>query len=242
VIGYQISTRLAANALSGFAFKLKYMLERYWNVFSRNSTIVFLALICCLAGVGVLTIALPGFVNASPTTNTIKDNVLTPNEIAAGGPIPQNYTLAQQEQKCITEQKNPPRYPTMNAFERGDSNRTGMYGCATFTGSFTGPNTVYAYRSPNIYYTHAIMSTRGINEMYVYGGSQFNSKPLPISPYVARIEPGTLKELWRTVLLNVNISKPWTGVGGMESLGANSMSPSSPSTNSTSTATAGTGG
>jgi hypothetical protein len=119
----------------------------------------------------------------------------------------------------ITGQKNLPWYPTMNAFERGDSNRTGLYGCATFTGSFTGPNTVYAYRSPNIYYTPAIMSTRGINEIYVYGGSQLNSNPLPTSSYVARIEPGTLKELWRTVLININISKPWTGVGGLESLG-----------------------
>src|SRR5439155_9808339 len=74
--------------------------------------------------------------------NIIKNITFTLNEIAAGGPIPQNYTLAQQEQKCITEQKNPPWYQTMNAFERGDSNRTGLYGCATFTGSFTGPNSV----------------------------------------------------------------------------------------------------
>ncbi|MGA9841778.1 MAG: hypothetical protein WBQ25_05645 [Nitrososphaeraceae archaeon] len=65
------------------------------------------------------------------------------------------------------------------------------------------------------------MSTRGINEMYVYGGSQHNTDPVPTSTYVARIEPGTLKELWRTVLLNTNISQPWTGVGGMESLGGN---------------------
>ena len=42
------------------------------------------------------------------------------------------------------------------------------------------------------------MSTRGINEMYVYGGSQHNTDPVPTSTYVARIEPGTLKELWRT--------------------------------------------
>ncbi|HET7284824.1 MAG TPA: hypothetical protein VFI70_09070 [Nitrososphaeraceae archaeon] len=31
---------------------------------------------------------------------------LTPNHIAAGGPIPQNYTLAQQEQKCVAKEGN----------------------------------------------------------------------------------------------------------------------------------------
>jgi hypothetical protein len=141
--------------------------------------------------------------------------------IAAGGPIPPNYTLVQQEVKCLAEQKNPPWYPTMLPYERGDSNRTGLYECATFTGSFTDPNEVYAYQSPEKYPTPAIMVTRGTNEMYVYGGSQLNSNPLPTSSYVARIEPGTLKELWRTVLININISNPWTGVGGLESLGGN---------------------
>ena len=96
----------------------------------------------------------------------------------------------------------------MNAYERGDSNRTGLYECATFTGSFTGPNQVFAYQSPERYPTPAIMSTRGINEICVFGGSQHNTDPVPTSTYVARIEPGTLKELWRTVLPNINISQP----------------------------------
>ena len=38
------------------------------------------------------------------------------------------------------------------------------------------------------------------------GGAQLNSNPLPTSTYVASIEPGTLKELWRTVLLNINLT------------------------------------
>lgn len=54
-----------------------------------------------------------------------------------------------------------------------------------------------AYRSPDRYYTPAMMSTRGTNEIFVYGGSNANSNPVPTSSYVACIEPGTLKELWR---------------------------------------------
>lgn len=156
--------------------------------------------------------------NAS-TLNLKNVTLLTPNEIAAGGPIPPNYTLAQEEQKCLAAKENAPWYPTMNAVDHGDGNRTGLYDCATFTGSFTGPNSVYAYRSQDRYYTPAMMVTRGTNEIYVYGGSNGAADPVPTASYVARIEPGTLKELWRTVLINTNISKPWTGVGGLESLG-----------------------
>jgi hypothetical protein len=151
--------------------------------------------------------------NASTNTNNtinkynfIKNITLTPNQIAAGGPIPQNYTLVQQEQKCTSGEKNPPWYPTMNAYERGTSNRTGLYDCATFTGSFTGPNSVYAYKSPVLYYTPATWATRGTIEMYVYGGSIANANPLPPVSYVARVEPGSLKELWRMNLINTNIS------------------------------------
>lgn len=188
----------------------------------------FIFLISAIAIVGLLLIistamtgyAIVGSGNKS-TYNIPYSPRITPNEIATGGPIPPNYTLAQQEQKCIATKQNAPWYSTMNAYERGNGNRTGLYDCATFTGSLTGPNSVYAYRSPDRYYTPAIMSTRGINEIYVYGGSQLNTNPMPTHTYVARVEPGTLKELWRTVLLNINISKPWTGVGGMESLGGN---------------------
>lgn len=159
-------------------------------------------------------------VNAHASTVNVENvTLLTPNQIAAGGPIPPNYTLVQQEAKCIAEQENPPWYPTMLGYERGDSNRTGLYACATFTGSFTEPNQVYGYKSPDKYYTPAVMVTRGTNEMYVYGGSNAASTPVPTASYVARVEPGTLNELWRTVLVNTNISKPWTGVGGLESLG-----------------------
>lgn len=191
---------------------------KYIKTYGGTNKIILLISAFAIVGLLVMiTTASTGYANVSVIKNI--SATLTPNQIAAGGPIPPNYTLVQQEAKCIAGQKNPPWYPTMNAFERGDSNRTGLYKCATFTGSFTGPNQVYAYRSPDSYYAPAIMVTRGTNEIYVYGGSNAASDPIPTSSYVARIEPGTLKEIWRTVLININISNPWTGVGGLESLG-----------------------
>jgi len=145
--------------------------------------------------------------------------MLTPNQIAAGGPLPGNYTIALQEAKCSAEEVNPPWYPSLNSYEQHDSNRTKLYACSQFTGSFTDPNTVYAYKSPDVYYTPAMMVTRGMNEMYVYGGAAGNANPLPSSAFVARIEPGSLKELWRTYLINTNITGQWFGVGAIESFG-----------------------
>jgi hypothetical protein len=178
-------------------------------------------LLAMMAGLLLVIASVLPFASASTPVNLENATLLTPNQIAAGGPIPPNYTLVQQEAECIAGKDNAPWYQTMLGYERGDSNRTGLYECATFTGSFTGPNQVFAYRSPDRYYTPAIMVTRGTNEMYIYGGSNAASDPVPTSSYVARIEPGTLKELWRTVLINTNISDPWTGVGGLESLGGN---------------------
>lgn len=64
-----------------------------------------------------------------------------------------------------------------------------------------------------------MMATRGINEMYVYGGALYNAVPPPSGSFVARVEPGSLKELWRTNLINTNISGIWTGGGSIESIG-----------------------
>ena len=56
--------------------------------------------------------------------------------------------------------------------------------------------------------------------MYVYGGIVAANPPsLGLHPYVSKVEPGSLKELWRTELLNTNISQAFTGAGGMYTVG-----------------------
>lgn len=65
---------------------------------------------------------------------------VTPNQLAAGGPLPGNHTMALEEAKCAAGEKNAPWYPTVNPAELADSNRTHVYKCAHFGGSFTGPN------------------------------------------------------------------------------------------------------
>lgn len=55
--------------------------------------------------------------------------------------------------------------------------------------------------------------------MYLYGGASGNANPPPSGPYVSKVEPGSLKELWRTNLLNVNITRGYSGPGGIYTLG-----------------------
>lgn len=54
--------------------------------------------------------------------------------------------------------------------------------------------------------------------MYVYGGVVDSNPPsLGLHPYVSKVEPGS--ELWRTELLNANMSQAFTGAGGMYTVG-----------------------
>jgi hypothetical protein len=191
--------------------------------------ILLLFLLASISAGGLLLISTstsPGYASTNNGNNNnlmqdlVNTTLLTPNQIAAGGPIPPNYTLAQQQFECVTTENNPPWTQTLVAFENYNSNRSHYWSCAPFTGSFTGPNQVYAYKSPTYYPTPFTIVTRGVNEMYVYGGIVAANPPsLGFHPYVSKVEPSSLKELWRTELLNANITQAFTGAGGMYTIG-----------------------
>jgi hypothetical protein len=134
---------------------------------------------------------MPGYANASTDNNNKVNTTLTPNEIAAGGPP--NWTLVQQEAECVAADNNPPWFQTLFAFENYNSNRSHYWECSQFTGSFDGPNQVYAYKSPTYYSTPFMIVTREPNEMYVYGGIVATANPPPSGPYVSKVEPGSLR-------------------------------------------------
>lgn len=171
-----------------------------------------------MAGVAFLTFALPGFTNvghAAPNVRSGNNNpystlTITPNMIAAGDrPIPPNYTMAQQEAKCAAATANPAWYRTLNPATHHDSARSVLLACAQFPGSYTGPNKVYAYPSSELYFNPWSLTTRGIDEMYLYGGS--NGGANPYSPgYVSRVELGSLNEIWRTYLNNFNVTNSFS--------------------------------
>jgi hypothetical protein len=162
---------------------------------------------------------LPNSYSSSAPGNPYATLNLTPNMIAAGGPIPPNYTIAQQEAQCATALENPGWYRTLQPAEHHDSARSEMYPCAQFPGSYTGPNNVYAYPSTvNTYITPFNMATRGIDEMYIYGGAAADAKPPTGQTYVASVEPGTLDEKWRTYLNNGNLTNEFYLQGSVYTL------------------------
>jgi hypothetical protein len=65
---------------------------------------------------------------------------------AANGPLPGDVALYQKEQACAEALKTPGYFQSINAAELADAQRSGTYPCATFIGSFDGPNQVYAWR------------------------------------------------------------------------------------------------
>jgi hypothetical protein len=216
------------------------------------NTTIFVVLMSCFAGMVVMTTALGGYIYASgsnsngtsigSTTATTATNSsvlpppqpkgivnvgVTPNQLAAGGPLPGNHSVALEEAQCAAEENNPPWYPTVNPAELHDSNRTHVYACASFLGSFTSPNQVYAYASPEQYYSPIFAVTRGTNELYVAGGMWGSAIPKPSGPFVAKLNVGDLTQLWRTDLANLNATTSPTGVwnyiGGLNVLADGSL-------------------
>lgn len=165
---------------------------------------------------------------SEPPCSVLAGNVgVTSNQLAAGGPLPGNHTLAPEEAECAAQEDNPPWYPTVNPAELHDSNRTHVYACAHFTGSLTGPNKVYAYASPEQYYSPIFAVTRGVNELYVYGGAWGSAVPKPSGTFVAKLNVGDLTQLWRTDLTNLNATTSsggnWNYIGGLNVLSDDSI-------------------
>ena len=72
----------------------------------------------------------------------------------------------------------------------------------------TSPNRVLAYESPETYPTPYNIVTEGPNNLFIYGGG-YGDNPAASGSFVASVEPGTLRQRWRTVLINTNATREW---------------------------------
>lgn len=139
----------------------------------------------------------------------------TSNETVANGPVPGAVALYGTEQTCVEQAQDsyPGWYQTMVSGEHGGAGgvagRSGLFACASFTGSTTGLNQVLAYRSQGVYETPYNILTKSPTEAYIYGGGSGEAVPPPPGPFVARFNPATGAEVWRTVLDNIAASGQW---------------------------------
>jgi hypothetical protein len=145
------------------------------------------------------------------------------DETRAAGPLAGNQALVTGEQSCAQAEKNQPWYPTIAAFEVHDSARTHLYGCAHFPGSTSSTNnTVYAYSSQQTYPTPYNIVDHGPGELFVYGGG-YGDNAAASGSFVARVQPGTFNQVWRTVLINTNVTGEWNYPGVVNVLADGSL-------------------
>ena len=155
----------------------------------------------------------PGTQPSDPTSS------LTSNEIAANGPLPGDVRLYAKELVKATKHTSPGYYPSLNGAEVGDAQRSQCYPAASFLGSLTGPNKVFAWRSQGSYQGVLFMNNRRPGELYLTGGNNPPAKGLvPPGPFVAKVDATTGKEIWRTYLENGNVSKAWVGAANLNIL------------------------
>ena len=175
------------------------------------------------AAVVVLAACTSSASNHAPTRPRATATASVPaDEQAANGPLVGDPSLIPGEQSCAAAEVNAPWYPTIAAFEVHDSNRTHLYDCAHFTGSMSGSNQVFAYSSLQDYPTPYNIVDEGPNELFIYGGG-YGDNPSASGSFVARVEPGTLDQVWRRVLINTNATGEWDYPGVLNVLADGSL-------------------
>jgi len=137
---------------------------------------------------------------------------MTNNEQAANGPLPGDVSLYEKELRATESLSTPGYYASLNGAEISDAQRSGSYPAASFTGSFEGPNKVYAWRSEDSYQGLTYICNRKPGELYLVGGDYPPPMgPMPPGPYVAKADATTGRQIWRTYVDNANASGRWIG-------------------------------
>ena len=144
---------------------------------------------------------------------------LTSNEKAANGPLPGDHTLVADEHRGSAAIASAGYYPSLSGAEISGADRSGCFPYASFTGSFTEPNQVFAWRSEDDYQGSTFLCTREPGELFLCGGNLPDAKPPATpGPYVAKVDHASGKQIWRTYLDNVNASGHWIGVNNLNIL------------------------
>ena len=171
----------------------------------------------------VLLVLIAAGCSNSAVTPLAPTSTVTSDEQAANGPLVGDTSKYASEQACATSENNQPWYATITAFEHHDSNRSHVFACADFLGTNAeGNNQVFAYTSPVNFPGPYNLVTGTSDALYVYGGG-YGDAPNASGSFVARLEAGTLKEVWRHVLINTNTTNEWDYPGVVNELADGSL-------------------
>ncbi len=178
----------------------------------KKSAIIKLVAAAVVVLILVVAYRLFGTVVEPKIERRIAEVGLTPNQIAAHGPLSGEVSLYAQEWACQQQIPTPGYYSSLNGAEISDSERSGLFPCASFLGSRDGPNSVYAWRSADDYPGISYINNRKPGELYIVGGEYPTlDDPNMVGPFVAKADATTGKQIWRTYLDNLNASGHWIG-------------------------------
>jgi hypothetical protein len=156
-------------------------------------------------------------------------NALTGFAVAAtsastNGPLPGDQSDFPTEVACMKNLVTNPAnhmtnlYPAIGSPEHTDSAHSGVFPCATFTGDLNGGNQVFQYSSESNYGSVGFISFKGPNDAYLYGGDLNAS-----GPFVAKFDPATGAQIWRTPLTNPGLTGNWNVAGSFAIMGDGSI-------------------
>jgi hypothetical protein len=188
------------------------------------STIIILAAVSLIVLLLIVAYRLLWTVIWPKVKHRIAQIGLTPNEVAANGPLPGDVSLYEKELRGCEGLSTPGYYPSLNSAEVGDAQRGALYPQATFGGSLTGPNVVYAHRSQDGYQGTTFISNRNPGELFLLGGDvpALRGRVAP-GPYVAKVDATTGTQIWRTYLDNANISDRWIAYANLNILASGKL-------------------
>lgn len=112
------------------------------------------------------------------------------------------------------KKKNPPWYPSLEAFEHYNSGRSHVFPKAKFGGAFKGNNQVDILTSPAIYPSGYNMAYLDSKNIFIYGGG-YGDEPGSIGAFVAKVNPHTLEPIWYNQLINTSQNGEWDYPGSM---------------------------
>jgi len=178
----------------------------------NNSTIIILVVAAVVIFALIVGYRWFGTVVGAKVQERVARVGLTPNQIAAHGPLPGDVGLYAEELACQQKIPTPGYYSSLNGAEIADAQRSGLFPCATFTGSMDGPNQVYAWKSEDDYPGISYINNRKPGELYIVGGEYPTlADPNMVGPFVVKTDATTGRQIWRTYLDNLNASGHWIG-------------------------------
>ena len=178
----------------------------------RKTTVIKLSLAALLILLAVGAYRLLGPVIGGKVERQVEKIGLTANEIAAHGPLPGDVGLYAKELACQQAIPTPGYYSSLNGAEIADSERSGVFPCATFSGSMEASNQVFAWRSEDDYPGASYINNRRPGEIYIVGGEfPTLADPVPAGPFIAKADATTGRQIWRTYVDNPNASGRWIG-------------------------------